>query len=1056
MMKWLLAPVAALSLTAAASAEIAWRDDFDDVGAWEVIASDGVVASIRAEPGLSGNALRLDVNFEAGSGFCVIRRKLDLTLPANYRFRFDLRGELPPNNLEFKLVDRSLENVWWVNRRAFEFSPDWTPVNYRKRHFIFAWGPSGGKPIDVLGAMEFAIAASSGGKGSIWLDNLIFETLPPTQPSTEPARVHVSSHEGAPAPETLAANGGFRWQAAPSDSSPSLRIDLGQPRELGGLSIDWQTNRAARDYDVLLSPDGVNWETAASVRDSNGGRDYVFLQDAEAAQIRIDVKRPAGGGVATEAVRIRPVEFGASRNRGYTAIASEASPGFYPRYYYGRQQVWTVVGVPGDDKEALIDGDGAVEVDKGAFRIEPFVLADNELLNWSNAEIHQTLHRGYVPIPSAHWQLESHRLSITALADGEPGASTLHIRYRLTRLAPGSGRATLFLAVRPFQVLTPWHDLNMGGGATTIRTINGDESSVTVDGKRTIKPWMSASGFGAATFWQGDIVEYLNDGALPPQKSADDPLRLASAALRFDFTLKYNESVDVVISVPFYEKAAPPPSAERPADVTKKFDELHLAVDRSWVELLSKVRLTLPPSADRLANTFRSMQGYILINADGPRIQPGSRTYERSWIRDGSLESTALLFTGHPEQARAFLEWYAPFQYPSGKVPCVVDRRGPDPVPEHDSTGELIYALWKYYRMTGDRSLLENNLDRVVRGIDYIESLRAQRMTPEFRDGPPEERVKYGLVTESISHEGYSAKPMHSYWDNFFVVRGLKDAVSIAHVLEKPELEKRFAGLLDDYRKCLYDSIRLAMETKKIDYIPGCAELGDFDATSTAIGIFPCGEQHLIPQPQLQNTFDRYFKFFEDRAANRIEWRDYTPYEVRIIGAFLRLGQPARAHALIDFFLREQRPAGWNQWGEITYRDATFPGFVGDMPHTWVGADFVSAVRSLFVYEREPDNALVILAGVKAEWLEQEPYVAIAKFPTELGELSYAARLDNGELVVDVDGDFRQADGILVVANPFDRPIRGVSVGGQSVTTFDDRAATVRLARVQVRIRLAQ
>jgi hypothetical protein len=38
-------------------------------------------------------------------------------------------------------------------------------------------------------------------------------------------------------------------------------------------------------------------------------------------------------------------------------------------------------------------------------------------------------------------------------------------------------------------------------------------------------------------------------------------------------------------------------------------------------------------------------------------------------------------------------------------------------------------------------------------------------------------------VTESISHEGYSDKAMHSYWDNFFVLKGFKDAAAIASVL---------------------------------------------------------------------------------------------------------------------------------------------------------------------------------------------------------------------------------------------------------------------------------
>ena len=40
-----------------------------------------------------------------------------------------------------------------------------------------------------------------------------------------------------------------------------------------------------------------------------------------------------------------------------------------------------------------------------------------------------------------------------------------------------------------------------------------------------------------------------------------------------------------------------------------------------------------------------------------------------------------------------FLRWYTPYQYPDGKIPCVVDRRGADPVPEHDSCGEFIFLV---------------------------------------------------------------------------------------------------------------------------------------------------------------------------------------------------------------------------------------------------------------------------------------------------------------------------------------------------------------------------
>jgi hypothetical protein len=83
---------------------------------------------------------------------------------------------------------------------------------------------------------------------------------------------------------------------------------------------------------------------------------------------------------------------------------------------------------------------------------------------------------------------------------------------------------------------------------------------------------------------------------------------------------------------------------------------------------------------------------------------------------------------------------------------------------------------------------------------------------------------------------------MHSYWDNLFTIRGLRDAVEIAQILNENILRERFIMLRDEFEVNLNNSIKLAIKIHNIDYIPGCAELGDFDATSTTIAMFPCYE----------------------------------------------------------------------------------------------------------------------------------------------------------------------------------------------------------------------
>ncbi len=1009
--------------------------DLDESPDWSVIASDGVIAELTRTPGVSGEALRLAFEFRQGSGFCVVRRPVAIDLPVNYRVSFRLRGEAPANNLELKLIDPANENVWWVNRRGFDFPAGWTPMVSRARHFEFAWGPSGGRRLARIGFIEFAVAAGSGGKGWVEIDDLRFEPLPEAGPVVGPLAVKVSSTApDVEAPRTIAADGAVTWRSATDDTSPTMTIDFGGAREFGGLAVDWAGKDFAVDYDVETSPDGAAWTAAASRKGGDGGRDYLRLPDGEAVWLRVVVRKPSrSGSVSMKSLRVLPPAFAESDNAAMETIARDAPPGWYPAYYLGRQTPWTVVGVPSDTEEALIDVHGAVEPARLGFRIEPLLRVGDRLLTWADGETEPTLAREVLPIPSVRWRGAGLEVTTTAFAEGQPGRSNLALRYEVRNTSDQPARVELLLALRPFQVLPPWQNLNITGGAARVEKIRFEGRRVIINNER--KVWMlnEPAAIGGAAFLDGDIVVRLAAGETPEAASVADPAGLASGVIVYRFELAAGAAQSVALLTALH---GGDPSADwrdsRSAPNATVAEHLS-QVAAGWEQTISQARLSLPPAAAGVQRAFTTAQAHILINRDGPSIQPGSRTYERSWMRDGALTSTALLMTGHADAVREFIDWFAAHQYDSGKIPCVVDRRGPDPVPEHDSHGQFIYAVATYHRFTKDRSFVETQWPRVVRTVEYIESLRAQRLTDEYRDGPPEKRACYGLVPESISHEGYSAKPMHSYWDDFFILRGLRDATYLAGVVERPEVAARFDQLRADFEKSLYASIDLAMKTKAIDYIPGCVELGDFDATSTAIALYPCGEQSRLPQAAMQRTFERYYEFFVERREGRLDWQAYTPYEVRLIGTFVRLGRRDRALELIDYFLKDQSPPGWNQWAEVAWNDKSAPKFIGDMPHTWVASDFVSAVRSLFVYEDEDAGSLVLAAGVPWSWIEAPAGVRIENFPTHHGPISYHLRAEGRRVTIRFEGAALAPPGGVVLALP-DPP------GGGSPTVVEGRA----------------
>jgi hypothetical protein len=502
----------------------------------------------------------------------------------------------------------------------------------------------------------------------------------------------------------------------------------------------------------------------------------------------------------------------------------------------------------------------------------------------------------------------------------------------------------------------------------------------------------------------------------------------------------------VYIEIPFEGDGTAPVASS--AASAASYAEARLAENRrEWEEKLRRVTIELPPAGRRVAETIRSTLAYILINRDSASIHPGSRSYERSWIRDGSLTSAALLRLGHADAVRAFAEWYAPFQYPNGKVPCCVDARGADPVPEHDSHGQLIYLIAEYYRHARDRGFVERLWPHVARAVAYIDTLRQQRMTPEYQAG--DRRAYYGILPQSISHEGYSAKPMHSYWDDFFALRGLKDAAELAAVLGRSADHTRFAVMRDEFRRDLLQSLRLAMAQKKIDFLPGSVELGDFDATSTTIAIAPVAEEANLPRAALERTFDRYYRGVMRRAASDTTWEAYTPYEWRTVGTFVRLGWKDRGHELMDAFFADMRPAGWNHWAEVVFRDPHTPKFIGDMPHTWVGSDFVRSVLDMFAFEREADSTLVVAAGIPEAWVSEAPGVVVRGLSTHYGPLYLSVGGGGDRVRVRITGDLRVPPGGIVVHTPFARPIRSAEVNGRPATVAGNRVL-VRALPAQV------
>ena len=1022
--------------------QIKTLDDFESREGWSIFKADGVNLVISTEAGLNGNAVRFDYDFTKGTGYGGIQKLFPINLPKNFELTFYVKAESPSNNFEIKFIDSTGNNVWWVNNRNYDFPKDWKKIRIKKRHINFAWGPTDDQSLKRIDRIEFTIASFVGGKGTIWIDELKFEQLQPeTNVYPEPIAI-ASSLFIDHAPNLILDNSSETYWKSDGTKNQSVTIDFKTRREFGGLKIDWLKIHHAKSFEILLSENGSDWENAYSITSSKSDVSFIKLTEAETRFLKLNLlEANSAEGFGINEIRFLDIKNSLTPNDFIIYTAKNSPKGFYPRYFLEQASYWTNLGVNNDVKESLINEDGMVEVDKAEFSIEPMIKVDNKLFNWSNVSSTQSLEDKYLPIPKVNWNCNDLDFETKVFASGEANkSSVLYFKYTLSNNSSLQKNGSLFLLIRPFQVNPYYQFLNITGGVGKINSIKESSGKIYVNDDKEVIPITHYTSFGVSTFDEGNIVDAVSNDSISQNNSVVDATDLASGVLRYEFDLKPGEAKIVYVAVPFYgEKSANENLTEE--IIEKKLTE----TTDFWKSKINHIKFNLPKSADRIVNTYKSNLAYILINRDKAGIQPGSRSYERSWIRDGVLTSSALLKSGIVNEVKDFIGWYTANQFENGKVPCVVDSRGPDPVPENDSHGEMIYLIREYFNFTKDTTFLRSKNENVKKAVEYIESLIAERSTDHFKNGNDSVRAYYGLVTESISHEGYSAKPMHSYWDNFFTMKGLKDAVEIQKILGETESYKRIKKVRDTFKENLYNSLKLAMNTRNIDYVPGCVELGDFDATSTTIALTPCNELGNLPKPQVFNTFNRYYEFFKIRRDDKIDWVNYTPYENRLIGSFILLDQPERAHELIEFFLDDQRPKGWNHWAEVVWKDERIPRFIGDLPHTWVGSDFINAIRSMFVYENEYNESLVLASALYQDWIDSPEGMSIENLPTYFGEISYSIKKENQKYIFSIYGDVELPKNGLKIKNFNGSKLpASVTVNGKEIKSFTKNEIDVK------------
>lgn len=1029
-------------------------DNFDNLEGWRLI---GKRLKVTGEEGFEGNCLCLSYSLNKTETFVVISKEIPLTLPENYEFSFYIKGISPDDNLEFKLIDEE-GNTFWKKFDNFKFPNGWQKIVVTADEISFGWGSSPDKSLKEVRNIEFAVSYGSDGEGKAYIDKLTMTALPAPKPALESfkiAKVEGSSFsEEALSPQkALDGNMKTRWSSDASDPQ-WLTVDLGENIITDKVVLYWET-AYGKKYQIQGSDNGKDWHVLSTVDNGNGGKDVISFSPVSVRFLRIfGIDRGTPWGYSIFEFKIYPSdktsvselsEFekfdlnstlkqmaeSAKLTKGpidYYKIRANISPaGYYPKWISNKQAYWTVVGTRNSFKDSLIAEDGMINSHMKGFSLMPYLYLNGKLITAEDVSITQALEDDYLPIPSVTWKFQGVTFNQRIFDYGKKEEPDLYIEYDFKNEDSKEIGGKLYLTIRPFDVNPPW----MYGGETDIYSLKKDNNTGAIDinDEDSLLPLMKADAFGAVAYQQGDIIDLISKGELPSEQKVVDKSGFASGALEYNFKLLPQEEKKFLFVVSFNKN-------KDFGKITENQFFANLKETKNiWQKDLNSIKIKIPEK--KLIEAMKSNLAYILINKDGPSLQPGPRNYAKSWIRDGSVMAAALLRTGYFNEVKEYIRWVAKYQKECGEIPAILNTDGSTPDfckdwIEYDSQGEFVFTVGEYYRFTNDKEFLKEIFPSVLKALKFLEELRAQMLSDKYKG-----TAYYGILPKSHSHEGYLGNPQQSLWDDFWALKGWKDGQMIAQALGKkdliPWMKKEEQGL----RENLLKDIESVQSQKNISYIPASIGLGDFDPTSTSVSVWPTGEYLYLPQDELVNTLDRYYKeVFLPRLTHALEY-GYVPYEIRTANAYVILGQKKKCLTMLRYFLTDMRPKEWNHWAEVVLPGYREPKYVGDMPHSWIGAIYINTVRNIFVHEK--NNKLILGSGIDEKWLSDEGGVSIENFPTYYGGINYTVKKeDDDTLRIKISGKAAPPEGFVFKSNisPEDK-IKKVTINGKKWTDFN-------------------
>ncbi len=636
-----------------------------------------------------------------------------------------------------------------------------------------------------------------------------------------------------------------------------------------------------------------------------------------------------------------------------------ADPSFIPRAFSFSHvnlthRNWTAVGLPDCAHTPIVDPRGLVTPFHDGWSIDA----------WIVSETRRALLPSYSPDTAQWWELEPAPAVSTRSADGPLGLAS---RVHLTRI---DGRAHLRIEITGDGGPSDWLAISLRPynpeGVQFIDRIarRSDAAGLVVNDGADVRLDPRPERLVFDRYAEGDVYHRLPDVA-DEHDGVHCPVGMATAAALYPLPSQGHR--DVHVDVPLEQRGKPS------------------QVSVNWPQAKAGTAVLEIPE-HKLQFLFDAAQTSMVLHSVDD-IVPGPYTYRRFWFRDACLIGHALLTMGYSERVRQALARFPARQRATGYFQS---QEG-----EWDSNGQVLWLFERFSALTGE-TLPDAWLDAVERGVRWI---GRKRLSSSAGEGIA------GLLPAGFSAEHLGPNDYY-YWDDWWAIAGLRAAARLLASAGRERTAERARREAESLRSAVDASLATIPHQRCRGAIPAApGRRMDAGAIGSLVADYPLHEtgagDHAI-MATVEYLLAHCFHgggFFQNMIHSGIN----AYLTLDIAQTLLRAGQPHRAWPLIRAVAELASPTG--QWPEAIHPN-TGGGCMGDGHHVWASAEWVLALRALFV--RSEGDTLVIGSGIPPEWLEGGRVLRHGPTQTDWGPVSVTITSGDGGVRVSVEGAWRE------------------------------------------------